>query len=73
MIVVRATGGDGGDAATGRDLWYDEAMAAGRHAACPAEPMAAEDPLFILYTSGIDRPAQGRAAYVPAAICCGRR
>ncbi|GAB4259875.1 MAG: acetate--CoA ligase [Methylomicrobium sp.] len=35
----------------GRDLWYHEAM---QHASvdCPAEPMSAEDPLFILYTSG---------------------
>jgi acetyl-CoA synthetase len=35
----------------GRDLWYHEAV---RQAAphCPAEPMDAEDPLFILYTSG---------------------
>ncbi|MDO9239279.1 MAG: acetate--CoA ligase, partial [Methylicorpusculum sp.] len=34
-----------------RDIWYHEAMA---HASadCPAEPMDAEDPLFILYTSG---------------------
>ncbi len=50
MIVVRATGED--VAMTGgRDLWYDAAMAQA-DAACPAEPMAAEDPLFILYTSG---------------------
>ncbi|MDB5689816.1 MAG: acs [Sphingomonas bacterium] len=49
VIVVRATGG----AVTmgERDVWYDEAMAAA-DPACPAEPMAAEDPLFILYTSG---------------------
>ncbi|MBN1675990.1 MAG: acetate--CoA ligase [Kiritimatiellae bacterium] len=35
----------------GRDLWYHELMA-GASADCPAEPMKAEDPLFILYTSG---------------------
>jgi acetyl-CoA synthetase len=35
----------------GRDVWYNEAIeAASVH--CPAEPMDAEDPLFILYTSG---------------------
>jgi len=35
----------------GRDLWYHEAMADAA-TDCPAEPMKAEDPLFILYTSG---------------------
>lgn len=35
----------------GRDIWYHEAMKTAS-ADCPCEPMAAEDPLFILYTSG---------------------
>jgi acetyl-CoA synthetase len=35
----------------GRDVWYEELMATAS-AQCPAEPMNAEDPLFILYTSG---------------------
>ncbi len=35
----------------GRDVWYHEAMA-GASTECEAEPMNAEDPLFILYTSG---------------------
>jgi acetyl-CoA synthetase len=35
----------------GRDHWYHELLA-GASAVCPAEPMEAEDPLFILYTSG---------------------
>ncbi|BCI69255.1 acetate--CoA ligase [Sphingomonas sp. S17] len=35
----------------GRDLWLDEALAAASEE-CAPEPMAAEDPLFILYTSG---------------------
>ncbi len=35
----------------GRDLWAEELMAKAS-ADCPPEPMAAEDPLFILYTSG---------------------
>ena len=35
----------------GRDIWYDDAMAEAS-ADCPAEPMNADDPLYILYTSG---------------------
>jgi len=50
VIVVRATGGDVA-MQPGRDVWYHEA-AANVSADCPAEPMGAEDPLFILYTSG---------------------
>ncbi|PKN34500.1 MAG: acetate--CoA ligase [Deltaproteobacteria bacterium HGW-Deltaproteobacteria-19] len=34
-----------------KDIWWDDAMAKAS-ADCPAEPMDAEDPLFILYTSG---------------------
>ncbi|AOH84757.1 acetyl-coenzyme A synthetase [Sphingomonas panacis] len=50
VIVVRATGG----AVTmqpGRDVWYHEA-AENVSTVCPPEPMGAEDPLFLLYTSG---------------------
>ncbi|MBU1231229.1 MAG: acetate--CoA ligase [Proteobacteria bacterium] len=37
----------------GRDVWWNEAMAAEDITAdCPYEKMDAEDPLFILYTSG---------------------
>lgn len=50
VIVVRATGGEVA-MQPGRDIWYHEA-AANVSAECPAEPMNAEDPLFILYTSG---------------------
>ena len=49
-IVLKRTGGDIGWV-EGRDIWYDELMAE-QSADCPAEPMNAEDPLFILYTSG---------------------
>jgi acetyl-CoA synthetase len=50
VIVVKATGGNV-TMQDGRDIWYHEA-AAQVSADCPAEPMNAEDPLFILYTSG---------------------
>jgi acetyl-CoA synthetase len=50
VLVVRATGGAVA-MKDGRDVWYHEA-AQSVSADCPAEPMAAEDPLFILYTSG---------------------
>ena len=50
MIVVERTGGDV-DWQSGRDVWLHEAFEAVT-AHCPPEPMNAEDPLFILYTSG---------------------
>jgi acetyl-CoA synthetase len=50
VIVVRRTGG-AVNWVEGRDIWYHEACAA-VSADCPPEEMSAEDPLFILYTSG---------------------
>ncbi|MCH8113487.1 MAG: acetate--CoA ligase [Proteobacteria bacterium] len=50
VIVVRRTGADV-TYVEGRDVRYDEARAAASPE-CPAEPMDAEDPMFILYTSG---------------------
>ncbi|MEL6623195.1 MAG: acetate--CoA ligase, partial [Pseudomonadota bacterium] len=50
VLVVRRTGGDV-DWVAGRDIWLHEEI--GKVSAdCPAEEMNAEDPLFILYTSG---------------------
>ncbi|MFT6559437.1 acetate--CoA ligase [Sneathiella sp.] len=49
-IVVKRTGNPV-NWVEGRDVWYHEAMAAAS-ADCPPEEMNAEDPLFILYTSG---------------------
>ena len=49
-IVVRRTGNDV-PWRDGRDVWYHEVMAEAS-ADCPAEELDAEDPLFILYTSG---------------------
>ena len=49
-IVVKRTGGSV-TMVDGRDVWYEDEMAK-VPADCPAEEMGAEDPLFILYTSG---------------------
>ncbi len=53
-IVVRRVGEDSGiecNMEDGRDLWWDEVMA-NASMDCPCEEMDAEDPLFVLYTSG---------------------
>jgi acetyl-CoA synthetase len=50
MIVVKRTGG-AIDWVNGRDVWYEDEVAKASTKCAPAE-MNAEDPLFILYTSG---------------------
>ncbi len=49
-IVIKRTGGDI-EWVDGRDAWYHE-LVEGASNDCPPEEMDAEDPLFILYTSG---------------------
>jgi acetyl-CoA synthetase len=53
VVVRRVAQGSGIDCdmQEGRDLWWDEATA-DASSDCPCEEMDAEDPLFVLYTSG---------------------
>ncbi len=57
VVVVRATGTECPMQA-GRDVWYDELLA-DSDPSCPAEPMEAEHPLFLLYSSGSTAKPKG--------------
>ncbi len=57
IVVVRSKGTPC-QMKDGRDVYYDEILAAA-DAECPAEPLDAEHPLYILYTSGSTAKPKG--------------
>ena len=57
VVVVRSTGAEC-VMRPGRDMWFDDLIASA-DPICPAEPMEAEHPLFLLYSSGSTAKPKG--------------
>jgi acetyl-CoA synthetase len=74
VVVVRHTAVEV-DMQAGRDVWMDEIMAAAAPE-CAAEPLDAEHPLFVLYTSGSTAKPKGilhtTGGYLTGVACTHR-
>ena len=58
-VVVVKNAGDDAPMSDGRDIWYHEALEAADDGLPAAEPLDAEHPLFMLYTSGSTAKPKG--------------